>query len=259
MNDALLGRELSRALPDFSVHFFDSLPSTNAVLRELAALGAPEGTVVIAGMQTAGRGRLGRSFFSPGDTGLYMSLLLRPKLSPAQTALITPAAAVAVCEALERIPGLNPGIKWVNDIFLNGRKVCGILTEAVLNPAPGGLPSAVLGIGVNVYPPEGGFPGDIADVAGSVVSEPQPGLRCALASEILNRFRTIYRELPGGSFAGEYRRRCLCLGKRIRILEEGHETRAVALDTDESCRLRVRLDDGTERILSSGEISVRMM
>ena len=257
--DLLCASGIARALNDarFDVRCFDTLPSTNTFLRELAAEGASEGVVAVAAAQTAGKGRLGRSFFSPADTGLYMSVLLRPLLAAEDAPRITTAAAVAVCEALEEVCGVHPGIKWVNDIFLDGRKVCGILTEASFDAETGTLSYAVTGIGINVYEPKGGFPEELRDIAGAVTKERRRGLRAALCAAVLRHFWALYSALPGGSCAAEYRRRCLCIGQRIRILAGRTETPALALDVDDACRLWVRLDDGEEKLLSSGEISVR--
>ena len=243
--------------PRFDVRCFDTLPSTNTYLRELAAEGAPEGVVAVAAAQTAGKGRMGRSFFSPADTGLYMSVLLRPSLAAEDAPRITTAAAVAVCEALEEVCEVMPGIKWVNDIFLDNRKVCGILTEAAFDAETGTLSHAVTGIGINVYEPDGGFPEDLRDIAGAVTRERRRGLRAALCAAVLRHFWALYSALPGGSCAAEYRKRCLCIGRRV-ILLDGADTPALALDVDDACRLRVRLDDGTEKLLSSGEIRIRL-
>ena len=132
--------------------------STNAYLRELAQKGASEGTLVVSSEQTSGHGRRGRSFFSPSDTGIYLSVLLRPKVSVNEAVKITSAAAVAVCFALEKECGISPEIKWVNDIFVNGKKAAGILTEAAFDMDNGALDYVCLAIGINVFPPENGFP-----------------------------------------------------------------------------------------------------
>ena len=149
-----------------------TLDSTNAAVRRLAEQGAPEGTVVLAGSQTQGRGRYGRTFYSPEDTGVYLSLLLRPAGDPQQTVLLTAAAAAAMCQAMEALGVENPQIKWVNDIFLSGRKVCGILCEASFSLETGAPEYVVVGAGINVYAPKGGFPPEIADIAGALWESP---------------------------------------------------------------------------------------
>lgn len=242
---------------DLLVEAFQTVDSTNSLLRTRAVSGAPEGLVIVAGSQTDGRGRLGRSFYSPSSTGIYMSILLRPALPAERAALMTTAAAVAVCEAIESVLGKTPGIKWVNDIFLDGRKVCGILTEAAFDMENGRLGYAIVGIGVNVYAPEGGFPEALAAIAGCVADAREGDLRNKLAAEILNRFLPRYHALPGGS-AESYRKRCFVIGKRVTVHAGDTAYPAVVLDVDDDCHLLVRRDDGREVTLSSGEISIRL-
>ncbi|HPE16085.1 MAG TPA: biotin--[acetyl-CoA-carboxylase] ligase, partial [Oscillospiraceae bacterium] len=232
--------------------------STNTVLKERAASGEAAGAVLAVGEQTAGRGRMGRSFFSPGGTGLYLSVLLRPDAPPGEAALITTAAAVAVAEAVEAVSGRKAGIKWVNDVYLDGKKICGILTEAGVDLETGALDYAVLGIGVNVYPPGEGFPEDLAERAGAVFDAPRGDLRNRLAAEILNRVTPFCRDLSARRFVPAYRRRSLVLGREIRIISGGEGGLALALDVDDDCRLRVRYPDGREALLSAGEVSVRL-
>ena len=151
--------------PNFQITVSPSVDSTNTLLRSMAEQGAPEGTVVIANAQTKGRGRRGRTFYSPGNTGIYLSLLLRPvNAGPRQTVTLTAAAAVALCQAMEAVSGAEPQIKWVNDIFLNGRKVSGILSEAAFGLESGVPEYVVVGVGINVYTPEGGFPPELAEI-----------------------------------------------------------------------------------------------
>ena len=145
---------------DLDLTVLPTAPSTNALVREKANQGCPEGCVIVACEQTDGRGRYGRQFFSPVDSGVYLSLLLRPTAySPQQATCLTAAAAAAMCQAIEAVTGQQPGIKWVNDIFLHGKKVCGILTEAAVGLETGTLNYMVLGAGVNLYPPVKGVPG----------------------------------------------------------------------------------------------------
>lgn len=235
-----------------------TVTSTNALLRELAADRAPEGTVVIAGEQTRGRGRLGRSFYSPADTGLYLSLLLRPEgFSPAQAVRMTTMAAVAVCQAIEAVSGRNARIKWVNDIFLDGRKVCGILTEGSFDLETGSLNSIILGVGINVYAPADGFPRELEQIAGAVLPEPITDGRSRLAAEFLNRFLELYRQ-QDSTYAAEYRRRSLVLGRQVLVITPAEQKTALALDVDEECRLLVQYPDGKTEALSSAEISVKV-
>jgi len=237
---------------------YETVSSTNTVLREKADAGARQGTVVISASQTEGRGRMGRGFFSPTDTGIYLSILLRPELHASDATLITTAAAVAVCEALESVTDTRPQIKWVNDIFLDGKKVCGILTEASIGMENGNIEYAVLGAGINVYPPQSGFPDKLGETAGFVLKTRQSDAKNRLAAEVLNRFSYWYHRLGAGDFIGEYRRRSLAPGKRITVVSGGRETPATALDIDSQCRLIVRYDDGRVAALHSGEISIRL-
>ena len=213
---------------------------------------------MVAAAQTAGRGRRDHTFFSPPDTGLYLSFLVRPQLSAKDALLLTTCAAAAVALAIEDCAGVPAEIKWVNDVFCRGKKVCGILTEGALDLETGGLQYAIVGIGVNCFPPEGGFPEDLPE-AGSVFAERPQGIegRSQLAGAILNHFFEFYPNLAQRPFFEDYRKRSLVLGKEITVLE-GNQTRtALALDLDQDFSLRVREADGTERTLSSGEVRVR--
>ena len=238
------------------ITLLSTVPSTNASLREQAEQGAPAGSVVLALTQTRGRGRYGRSFFSPADTGLYLSVLLRPThTSPRQTATLTAAAAVAMCQAIEAVCGETPQIKWVNDIYLHGKKVCGILTEAAFGLETGVPEYVVVGAGLNVYAPEGGFPPELLDIAGGLLPHRAADIKNRLAAEFVNRFLA----LAGAStedFLEDYRRRSLVLGKRITVVSGGREQEALALGIDDSCRLVVRFDDGEAQAISWGEIRI---
>lgn len=232
--------------------------STNALLKQRAESGASEGEVVIARAQSAGRGRGGRSFFSPEGTGLYMSVLLRPVLA-ADAGLITPAAAVAAARAIERVSDRTAGIKWVNDIYLEGRKVCGILAEA--SPATGGCAAyCVLGVGVNIEPPEGGFPAEIADTAGALFGRGEAPADTAvrLAAEILDGFFELYADLRAPELYDEYKKRLFILGSPVTVLRDGGARSAVVTGLDESFNLLVRYDGGGEDSLNSGEVSLRV-
>lgn len=238
---------------------FPTLNSTNALVREKAASGQAEGYTVIANTQTNGRGRSGRNFFSPADTGIYMSLLLRPiRYSSQQAVKLTTMAAVAVCEAIEVISEKKAQIKWVNDIFLEGKKVCGILTEASFGIENGFLEYAVLGIGINVFLPTGGFPNEIKDIAGAVFYENRNDGKNRLAAEVLNRFMTYYLNPQDTTYVDSYRSRNFVIGKEIQVLCPDCTKKAVALDIDEDCRLIVEYEDGKKESLYSGEINIKV-
>ena len=155
-----------------TIQVLPEVSSTNTMLREKANEETPEGYVIIANGQTEGRGRRGRSFYSPVDTGIYLSILLRPKeIATNELTNLTSMAAVAACETIEEVSGQTPGIKWVNDIYIDGRKVSGILTEASISMENGSVEYVVVGIGFNVYLPEDGFSGEIKDIAGRRMME----------------------------------------------------------------------------------------
>lgn len=241
-----LGRELVIA---------DTLDSTNEQAKRLAANGAPDGTVVIARQQTGGKGRRGRSFFSPPGSGLYMSLLLRPDFPVEETGLLTSLTAVAVAEAIESLAPVSVGIKWVNDLFIGSKKLCGILTEAAMDMESGTLEYIVIGIGVNVGKTH--FPPELADIATSIGNEsPRPICRAALAAEILNRLEDRMASAGTGRFLEESRRRSIVLGKTVTVTQGSASYPARAIDIDDEGRLILETAEGI-RHLGSGEISVK--
>ena len=247
--------------PEHSYIELEILPdigSTNDYLREKAAQGKGEGYAVVAGAQTRGKGRTGRSFYSPADTGIYLSLLLRPKdCGPAQAVKFTTMAAVAACEAIEKVSHRSPQIKWVNDIYIDGKKVSGILTEASVSLENGSLEYVLLGIGINVYPPEKGFPQELRETAGSVFQERKSDGKNQLTAGFLNRLMEIYTKEETGEYAEEDRKRSMVLGKRIQILTPEGEKGARALEIDKDCRLLVEYEDGNRELLRAGEIRIR--
>ena len=239
---------------------FPVLTSTNTVLKTLAAEDAPAGTAILAAEQTAGRGRLGRSFYSPSASGLYLSLLLRPDLAPADAPRLTSCAAVAVAEAVGELSGRDTGIKWVNDVYMNGKKICGILTEAGLDLESGRVSYVVVGIGINLRTPEGGFPEEIRQVAGAAFDGlTVPDLRSRLAALVLDKL-TDYAANPFSDELFEaYAKRSFVPGRKIMILAPGKEpvpAEALCLNRDYS--LQVRLPDGSRQALTSGEVSIRV-
>ncbi len=254
-----IAKYLQKECKNMDITVLQMVTSTNALLREKAVQGALEGSVIIANEQTLGRGRRGRSFASPSGTGIYMSLLLRPNEMKAEQAVrITTIAAVAVCEAIEEVSGEPAQIKWVNDIFMNGKKVCGILTEASLDMESGLLDYAILGIGINVYQPQNGFPEELNNIAGTVFDLPQNDAKNHLAAEIISRFMNYYNHMEQIDYAAKYRSKSLAIGKQVNVLSGNDSRKALVLDVDDECRLLVRYEDNTEGLLSSGEISIRV-
>lgn len=239
-----------------SITVCPTVESTNSVLRGLAEQGAPEGTVILANAQSRGRGRSGRGFFSPGDTGLYLSLLLRPvHASPQQTVMLTAAAASAMCQAMEALGG-HPEIKWVNDIFQNGKKICGILSEAAFSLETGAPEYVVIGAGVNVYPPKEGFPPELQDIAGALWEQEVPDGRNQLAAAFLDRFLALYRTADPAAFLEDYRRRSLVVGRDVTVLLGNQARSAHALSIDDQCRLLVTFESGETAALSYGEVRI---
>ena len=241
----------------YSIEVLGSVDSTNSYLKRNAAE-LPAWHAVIASGQSAGRGRLGRSFASPSGTGVYLSVLLRPDLPAQKAVCITTAAAVAACLAIEECTDEKPAIKWVNDVFVRSKKTCGILTEASIDLESSGLDWAVMGIGFNVYEPDGGFPEELKDIAGPIAQTRERDLRSRLAASFLKAFCDICEDLSGSRFAEEYKKRSFITGKHINVIRSGQVRPAEALDIDEECRLIVRYEDGSTEALSSGEVSVRV-
>ena len=226
---------------------FEELPSTNAVLKEYAKQGAPAWTSVIAAAQSAGRGRGEHTFYSPAGSGIYFSILLRPArgFSPAD---ITATAAVAACEAIEALADVKAQIKWLNDIYIDGKKVAGILAECFFE---GDAPVVILGVGVNLLPPKGGFPEEIAMRAGAVL--PKSRMRFLRERMVIGFFSRLEKYLRNnaGVYAA-YRQRLFVLGKQVRF--EGHP--ASVRDLLPDFRLELEMPGGELRRLDSGEISL---
>ncbi|WP_099205268.1 biotin--[acetyl-CoA-carboxylase] ligase [Scatolibacter rhodanostii] len=241
----------------FKIEVKKSVGSTNTELKALAENGAKEGTVLIAEEQLGGKGRLGRSFYSPSGGGLYMSVILRPKCLPDEALFITVAAAVAVAQAIETITDSKAKIKWVNDIYVKGKKVCGILTEASMDFESGSVNYAVLGMGINVTLPQGGFPEEIRDVAGALFNENAPdGIKAKLAAEILTRFIGMYQKLSAHEFMSEYQSRSLLTDCQITFTQGNQESHGIVVGISNRAELIVRLDSGEIKKYSSGEASI---
>lgn len=238
------------------LHVHDQVESTNITAKLLAAQGAPQGTCVLAAHQTGGRGRRGRSFFSPTG-GVYLSMVLRPQMPAEQSTRITTAAAVQVCKAIETTCGLQPTIKWVNDLLLDGKKICGILTEASLDLETGMPEYVILGVGINLQAPPGGFPPEIAHIAGALYQAPPPGMtRGRLAAALVRNLQGIADLCQQESIIEEYRRRCPLVGQDIWVMTAPPCPGRVLGITD-TCGLLVGYPDGRQEELQSGEVSIR--
>lgn len=241
-----------------SIYFYEETDTTNNRARELALEGAPEGTLVVAEKQTAGRGRRGKVWESPLGTGIWMSLVLRPQIMPAEASVLTLLCGLATAEAIEAETGLSAGIKWPNDILINGKKAVGILTEMDCEMSE--VHFVIPGIGINVN--TASFPPEIADIATSLYLECGKTVsRRRLVHKVLERLEEHYETfLRTGSFTAmleDYRKHCITLGKEVHVL--GREPFfAEALDiTPEGELLVRRADNGKEEVVFSGEVSIR--
>ncbi len=241
-----------------SIYFYEETDTTNNRARELALEGAPEGTLVVAEKQTAGRGRRGKVWESPLGTGIWMSLVLRPQIMPAGASVLTLLCGLATAEAIEAETGLSVGIKWPNDILINGKKAVGILTEMDCEMSQ--VHFVIPGIGINVNTTS--FPPEIADIATSLYLECGKTVsRRRLVHKVLERLEEHYETfLRTGSFTAmleDYRKHCITLGKEVHVL--GREPFfAEALDiTPEGELLVRRADNGKEEVVFSGEVSIR--
>lgn len=233
---------------------YREMDSTMNFAKDAAHYGAAHGTTVIAEMQTAGKGRVGRSFLSSLGMGVYMSVIIRPKLSIDSSLLITSCAAVAVARAIETVaPEIKCDIKWVNDIYVGEKKICGILTEAAVDVEQGGLEYAVIGIGVNVQ--NTSFPNELADIATSIKMEIHHNIsRSILAAEILNNLEEQFDNIENGEFMEEYIRRSNVIGRRVTVTRGEDVFTGEAFGIDEKACLLVRCDNGEERTVNSGTI-----
>lgn len=244
---------------NMDITVLSTIESTNLYVKEKAVRGLAEGYTVFADGQTEGRGRYGRSFFSPPGTGIYMSLLLRPEgYSSSQAVRITTMSAVAMCEAIEAVSGQEALIKWVNDIYVDGKKVCGILTEGSFDLESGMLEYAILGVGLNLYYPDGGFPDELNSTVGAIFNNTRDDMKNRIAAGFINRFMEYYNS-DSSLYIEEYRRRSFVTGRRITVISGSFNREAVAIGLDDECRLVVRYDDGQEECLSSGEIGIKIM
>ncbi len=239
---------------------FATIDSTNNYLKRESG-NLPDGAAAVADQQTGGRGRLGRNFASPEGKGIYYSVLLRPDLPPAEAVNLTAYVAVAVCNGIEEATGVRPQIKWTNDIVMNGRKVCGILTEMAIEGETAALQYIVTGIGVNVNQTAEDWPEELKAIAGSIAQAVRhPVRRGRLAACLLNALDQVYLDWLAGNHASyleQYRKDCLTVGREVKLLRSGREEIATAIGIDDKFGLIVRHPDGREETVTSGEVSVR--
>ena len=244
-----------------TLHWFDTIDSTNVYAKQLAAAGAPHGTVVLANHQTAGRGRMGRSFSSPEGMGIYLSVILRPNMPARDLMHLTCAAGVAMCDAVESVSGFRPGVKWINDLVAQKRKLGGILTELSFVPNSDGVQYAIIGIGINCHQKTEDFPPEIRDIALSLDSlTGKTTDKFRLAAAMIHALWKMSASLfEKAEIMTAYRKDCITLGKEVKILHPQGEREGIAEDIDDDGCLLVRLCDGTVEAVNFGEVSIRGM
>lgn len=255
-NDMLLVEAIEPLLENkVPLFLYDKVDSTNRAAASIINENIVQGTTIVAKEQTHGRGRRGRSFYSPQKTGLYMSIILKPKFDMDKSVLITTGASVAVSKAIEKVCNVQTKIKWVNDIYYDEKKICGILTEAITNIETGQISHIIIGIGVNCFTED--FPYEAGKLAGSIMGNFS---RNKLAAEIINQVLNIVSSLSASNFIKYYREHSMVIGKDILVFkslsEEGIP--ALAKDIDNNGSLIVEYQDGKKETLSSGEITIRV-
>ena len=241
---------LSSALGDEDVLVFayETLDSTNAEAKRIAANGQAASAIVAADGQTAGRGRMGRSFYSPNQTGAYFSFLYTPSQPLDNAVSVTSAAAVAVRNAIFELTGLECDIKWVNDLYLNGKKICGILCESVfVNEHP----QIIVGIGINLSTTE--FPKPLSNKAGALGASVD---RCKLIAAVWRNLKPFLQNANDHSWLEAYRAHSCVIGRQVEWTEGDHRFGGVVTGIDFDGGLVVSLADGTQKTLRTGEISV---
>ena len=275
------------------IHLYHEVESTNVLAREALEKAIQEAplhhhnghlskqgklihsSIFLAEQQTGGRGRQGRSFFSPQATGLYLSLIIIPPKGVTNPSSLTVTTAVAISKALERVYQIQPDIKWVNDIFYQGKKIGGILAEGVMDSERGTIPGAVIGIGLNIMPPEQGFPSEIDSIAGAVFPTYTPekelnkkDLVVAIVSNLLQSLEILWSQdskpHTNDIIMEEYRKRCLIKpGSKIKVFPLAGSTEqfylATCLGIDHQARLQVLTEDGQQKLLGSGEVSLQSL
>ena len=245
-----------------TLYWYNSIDSTNTRAKELAQSGAPHGTLVLAGHQTAGRGRLGRSFSSEAGMGVYLSVILRPTCPPEKLMHLTCAVGVAVCQAIETVAGIRPGIKWINDLIANKKKLGGILTELAVDPATGLVSYAVVGIGINCGQEKEDFPEPLQDIATSLKMVTGKDISPAvMAAGMIEALWQMDQQLfsQKADIMASYKQNCITLGQDIMLNRADTVRYAKAVDIDENGSLLAQFPDGSTQWIQSGEASIRGM
>ena len=245
------------------VKVWRTLDSTNNAARELATEQSEKSdALIVAAAQTAGKGRMGRSFYSPEGCGLYVTLLVHPECDAVESVKLTCAAAVAAARAIDYLLGEQEArIKWVNDIYLRGKKVAGILTEGQLSIESGQLEYAVVGVGFNLITPDGGYPEEIRQRAGAIFEDSASmpfDVYNRLAAQFANEYYRIYPELNPDAFLDEYRARSFIIGRTVTVFRGNDSWEAEVAAINDDFSLSVRSADGKIERLSSGEVTLKV-
>lgn len=243
--------------------YYDNVDSTNEEAKRYSGDNPGREAIFVAESQSRGRGRKGRDFFSPSGTGLYMSLLLYPDITPEKATLFTCMMAVAVCDAIKEVTDIDVEIKWVNDIYYQDKKIAGILTEGMTSMKDGKMLNMVIGIGINIYMPYEGFPENIAKTAGFLLGRvEEEDIRSILCASIIKSFRRYYDNPGDESFIRGYKEKSMLIGKYVKLLTPNHDEKkkskgyAKVVGIDDECHLNIEYDDGSRETLSCGEVSV---
>lgn len=251
-DDKLIGEAIGLLAPDFMPFVYDEVDSTNDEAKRLAIEYPNKNIIVVANAQRNGRGRRGRSFYSPCDTGVYFSVVIHPDIPPEKSVLVTTAAALATAETIESITGKTALIKWINDVYVDGKKCVGILTEATLNCESAKFDNIIVGIGVNVTTSD--FPADISDRAGSIGAASRNELVAKISEKLLR-----YTQPLTGEFMREYEKRCFVIGKIVTVLEKnGREYEAKATGLTALGELTAETANGRSIVLNNEEVSVKV-
>ena len=256
LSEQEIKQNLLEQYKNFDIKIFDNLPSTNDFAKELINSNSfTNGSTIIANEQTSGRGRFARTFFSPADTGIYFSAILKKQLPIKDVSLITIISAVAVCKAIKKLTKLEPKIKWINDIYLNDKKICGILVENVSDNTNLKSKGIVIGIGININTKD--FPKDIENKAGSIMCDELS--RNKLIAEILNNLFELSEDVYSKKIIEEYKSLSLVLNKKISYTKGNKTYRATVIDINNTGNLIIKDDLNNISILECEEVSVNFV
>ena len=256
LKERRIKRKIGALSKDLPIIVYKTIDSTNTQAKLSADSGLHKDAVFVASEQTAGRGRLGRSFISEGGKGLYLSILLGGPFAPDFAVSLTTYMAVIAARCIEKLSGTNPQIKWVNDIYLGGKKLAGILTEGKADENGESLGYAVVGIGINLLKQE--FDSEVKSIATTLEDECGKKVDVnTLAAMIVKEFFENIPLAGTTEIAKEYKSRSFLIGERVNVIKPTETYEALVTDITDKCELVLKLDDGKTEILSTGEVSVR--